>query len=188
MKKTKIITTAIALCMAATMFAGCSSSQEPLETAAATRIEGGQTQIAVENSQEDVSTEGEYGFTYNGYKILPGTETKDALAILGDDYDMRQDASCAGQGVDVAYMYNGFTLGAYNVNGSELIQVIDVTDPIIDCGGIHVGDSVKATKDLLGTPDVSDDYGFVYMGTTTQLQIITDGVDKIVEIVYRVAD
>lgn len=184
MKKTKIITTAVALLIAATMFAGC--SREPLETAVATRIEGGQTQISVEISQDDSAFEGEYYFSKNGYKIMPGMSSAEAVAICGDEYDQRQDASCAGQGVDVAYMYNGFTLGAYKVENVELIQVIDVTDGLIDCGGVHVGDSVKATKELLGTPDDSDDYGFIYKGKTTQLQIITDGVDKILEIVYRV--
>ena len=46
MKKTKIMTAAIALCMAATMFAGCSTNETVGETAVATRIEGGQTQVS----------------------------------------------------------------------------------------------------------------------------------------------
>ena len=55
MKKTKIMTAAVALCMAAAVFAGCSSEPASGETAVATRIEGGQTQIAIENSAADLS-------------------------------------------------------------------------------------------------------------------------------------
>ena len=57
MKKTKIITAAVGFCVAASMMAGCSSqggSTGGGETAAATRIEGGQTQIAIENSAADL--------------------------------------------------------------------------------------------------------------------------------------
>ncbi len=186
MKKTKIMTAAVALCMAAAMFAGCSSEPTSGESAVATRIEGGQTQIAIENSEADTSMDNEYGFTYNGYKVYPGMQSSEALAILGDDYDQREDASCAGQGVDVAYMYQGFTLGAYRDNGVELIEVIQVDDSIIDCGGIHVGDSLKAAKEILGTPTTEYDFGVAYKGIKTQLEILTDGVDTIIGIVYRV--
>ncbi len=186
MKKTKIMTAAIALCMAAAMFAGCSTNETAGETAVATRIEGGQTQIAIENSEADTSMENEYGFTYNGYKIYPGMPASEALAICGDDYDQREDASCAGQGVDVAYMYQGFTLGAYRDQGVELIEVIQIDDSIIDCGGFHVGDSLKDTKALLGTPTSEYEFGAAYKGTKTQLELLTDGVDTINEIVYRV--
>lgn len=192
MKKTKIITAAVGFCVVASMMAGCSSqggSTGGGETAAATRIEGGQTQISVEATVgDDTSAEGEYGFKYNGYTIMPGTKTDEAIAILGDDYEPYEGASCAGQGMDVVYTYSGLQLGAYRgTDNVELIQVIEIEDSIYDCGGIHVGDSLTAAKGILGTPDAEDDFGVIYKGTKTQLQIITDGADKIVAIVYRVA-
>lgn len=186
MKKTKIMTAAIALCMAAAMFAGCSTNETAGETAVATRIEGGQTQIAIENSEVDTSMENEYGFTYNGYKIYPGMPASEALAICGDDYDQRVDKSCAGQGEEVTYTYQGFTIEAYRDQGVELIKVIQIDDPIIDCGGFHIGDSLKDTKALLGTPTSEYEFGAVYKGTKTQLELLTDGVDTINGINYRV--
>ena len=185
MKKTKIMTAAIALCMAAAMFAGCSNGQTD-ESAVAIRVEGGQTRIAIEDYEYDASYENEYGFSHNGYMIYPGMESSVALAMLGDDYDQREDASCAGQGVDVAYMYQGFTLGAYRDNGVELIEVIEINDSIIDCGGIHVGDSFKDAKEILGKPSSEYDFGAAYDGTKTRLEILTDGVDTINQIIYRV--
>ena len=162
MKKTKIFTTVIGLCLIASLFAGCNSGTQ--ETAQASLIAGGQTQI------------------------IPGTEAETAIAALGSNYEYFEGASCAGQGVDIAYMYPGFTLGVYKVNGVELITVIEVDDSLIDCNGIHVGDSLADAKAKYGTPDQEDDFGVIYKGGKTQLQIITDGADGIVSIVYRTAE
>lgn len=189
MKKTRIITAAIGLCVAASIMAGCSDGGSTAESAAVQRLEGGQTQITVETSANTADSEGEYGFTYNGYKIIPGTETKEAIAILGDDYEIFENASCAGQGMDVVYMYPGVSLGAYReVDGVERVNVIQVTDAIIDCGGMRVGDTVASAKALLGNPDSEDAYSLCYKANKTQIQIVTDGVDKISQIVYRTAD
>ena len=188
MKKTKIFTTVIGLCLIASLFAGCNSGTQ--ETAQASLIAGGQTQITVDNGagNTDAAADNEYAFSYNGYKIIPGTEAETAIAALGSNYEYFEGASCAGQGVDIAYMYPGFTLGVYKVNGVELITVIEVDDSLIDCNGIHVGDSLADAKAKYGTPDQEDDFGVIYKGGKTQLQIITDGADGIVSIVYRTAE
>jgi hypothetical protein len=186
MKKTTILTTAISLCMAASMLAGCSQGSSGGETAVATRIEGGQTQISVEASEAaSVSSEDKYKFTYKGYEIAPGSNAAAALEAFGDDYDRVEVASCAYQGVDIVYTYPGFTLYAFSDSGVEYINVIEVTDSLIDCGGISVGDSIQKAKDIYGTPDVGDDYGVLYRSGKTELQISTDGVDTIIAIVYK---
>lgn len=189
MKKTGIITAALGLCLTAVLFAGCDNGGGSTgETVAVQRLEGGQTQITVETSANTADTEGEYGFSYNGYKIMPGTETKEAVSILGDDYDIFENATCAGQGVDVAYMYfdGKVTIGAYrDIDNVERINVIQITDSIVDCGGMRVGDTVASVKAVLGTPDAEDAYSLSYKASKTQLQIITDGVDKVSQIVYR---
>ena len=71
-----------------------------------------------------MSTEGQYCFSFNGYTIMPGTEVAPAIAVLGDNYEFLEQASCAGQGTDRAYMYPGFTVGAYKSEGIEYIKTI----------------------------------------------------------------
>ena len=73
MKKTRLITGAIGLCMAAALMAGCSGqsgsgSGSEGGSAEVQRLEGGQTQITVEAAGVVDSYEGEYGFIHNGYK------------------------------------------------------------------------------------------------------------------------
>ena len=69
MKKTRLITAAIGLCMAASLMAGCSgqsgSSGSEGGSAEVQRLEGGQTQITVEAAGAVDSYEGEYGFIHN---------------------------------------------------------------------------------------------------------------------------
>ncbi len=186
MKKSKVITTVIGLCVVASMFAGCNDGGSTGETAAATRIEGGQTQISIEasdSSEEGIT--GAYKFVYNGYEIAPGSKADSALAAFGDDYDRMEVASCAYQGVDIIYTYPNFTLYAFSDNGVEYINVIEVEDPIIDCGGFSVGDNISAVKAVYGEPEVEDDYGVLYRSGDTELQISTDGAEKIVAIVFK---
>ena len=92
MKKEKIITATIGLCLAASLLAGCNETTG--ESAAASQLGGGQTQISVENSQgAAVSTEGQYCFNFNGYTIMPGMEVQPIIAALGDNYEFLEDFS-----------------------------------------------------------------------------------------------
>lgn len=189
MKKTKIITAAIGLCMAASLMAGCGiKGGSTGETAAVQRLEGGQTQISIEASETEAMPEGKYRFSHNGFEIAPGSKVDSALLAFGDDYDRMEVASCAYQGVDIVYTYPGFTLYAYTDAGVEYINVIEVTNSLIDCGGISVGDSLKKARDLYGEPTVGDDFGVLYHDGKTELQISTNGEDTIVAIVYKRAE
>ena len=184
MKKEKIISATIGLCLAASLFAGCDKATG--ESAAVSQLGGGQTQISVESSQtNNAATEGQYCFTFNGYKIMPGTEVAPAIAVLGDNYEFLEQASCAGQGTDRAYMYSGFTIGAYKAEGIEYIKTIVIVDSLTDCDGLHVGDSFADAKALLGAPDYEDDYILIYKASNTQLWINAEnGMGEITEIVY----
>ena len=189
-RMTAFIVTALAAVLAVGVMAGCSSQQggSTGETAAVQRLEGGQTQIAIEASESDVLPEGKYRFSYNGFEIVPGAKVDTALDAFGDDYDRMEVASCAYQGVDIVYTYPGFTLYAYTDAGVEYINVIEITNSLINCGGISVGDSIKKAKELYGEPTVGDDFGVLYHDGKTDLQISTDGVDTIVAIVYKRAE
>ena len=189
MKKTKIIAATLGLCMAAALFAGCNQPSSG-ETAQAVRLDGGQTQISVEasNQSESGNVEG-YAFTYRGYSIMPGANAESVLAALGDPIEEPyQAASCAGQGLDTTYTYAGFLIQTYTDNGVELIRGIIVEDPLTDCNGVRVGQTVDEAKAVFGTPEQVDDYGLLYISGNTALQISTDGVNTIESIVYRTAD
>lgn len=187
MKKTNFITAVIGTCLAASLFAGCSSNGSSGETAQATRIEGGQTQISVEASvTANQVPEGKYKFTYNGFDIVPGADAAPILKALGEpSEEPYQGASCAGQGLDTIYEYNGFTLFTHALNGDEYITGVEIEDSLTDCGGLFVGDPVSKAKELYGEPKTEDDYGISYTDGATELDVITDGIDTIILIRYR---
>ena len=179
MKKTRIIATAVTVCIAASMIAGCN---HPTGDAQATKIEGGQTQISVETSGENQSIVDAYKFSYKGYDIVPGTPIAPVLEALGEPKDQRRDASCAGEGFDIIYMYEGFEIHTYE-EGDETINGICISDALIDVGGVHVGDALDAAKKVYGDPaPQSDDYTLFYIAGNTVLMFNTDGFGTITEI------
>ena len=190
MKKTKLITAVIGTCLIASLLAGCNNTNGSTgETAQASRIEGGQTQISVEASEiTNQAPASKYTFTHNGFAIVPGTDAKPVLDSLGEPEDAPyQGASCAGQGLDTIYEYAGFTLYTHALNDDEYITGVEIENSLTDCGGLFVGDSISKAKEIYGEPMTQDDYGISYSDGSTELDIITDGIDTIVLIRYREA-
>ena len=188
MKKTRLFTAVILASVAALALAGCNtpSSGDP---AVATRIEGGQTQISVDPSGSDNTKTDVYKFTYKGYDIIPGTEMKPVLEAIGDPVEPPfQAASCAGQGFDTTYNYPGFYIQTYEEGGSELIRGIIITDALVDCGGVHLGDTLEAVKEVYGTPTQEDDFGLDYRSGNVVLRFSTDGFNSVTDITFIVAE
>lgn len=186
MKRSRIVTTMAGLCLAAAVFAGCSSQETSGQTAEAVKISGGQTQIAVENTAADSgAVSGGYKFSYKGYDVVPGAPAGPVLDAFGDPEDVFQGASCAGQGMSTVYTYPEFLIYTYEENGAELIEGVEIENPLIDCDGIHTGDKPDAAKAVFGTPSQEDVYGMLFVSGDTAVQITTDGADKIQTIVYR---
>jgi hypothetical protein len=182
MKKTKIMTAAIALCMAATMFAGCSTNETVGETAVATRIEGGQTQIAIENS--DVET-GEavrgYAFSHNGYEIGIGSNEELVFTAMGEPSDSEAVANCAGLGMGINNYYYDGRVFIQIADTTGTVTQIFISDPIIDCGGVAVGDSVDAVTSVYGEPSFQSEFIVEYKkdGMTLQFELENGKVSKI---------
>ena len=183
MKKIKIITAAISLCMAATLFSGCNNQTG--ESAAVSRIDGGQTKISVENGGGDQTVSGTYKFSYKGYDIVPGAEIGPVIDTLGEPQETFAGASCAGQGLATLYKYAGFTIYGHEDNGVETVEGIEIEDPLIDCGGIHVGQTLEDAKKIYGEPYQEDDFGILYRSGSTELQINSDEFHSIISIMYR---
>lgn len=183
MKKNKIFTAAVSLAVAASLFAGCNGA--PNESAQASRIEGGQTQISVNVNNGQNAPQGDFKFTYKGYAAVPGAPAAPVIEAFGEAQDQFEGASCAGQGMDIIYTYPGFKLYTYEDASGEIIDAIEVEDPLTDCLGLHVGQTVSDAKRLFGEPVQEDDFGVIFVSGATALQISTDGTETIISIVFR---
>lgn len=190
MKKTAFITTAIATCMTAAIFAGCSGNTEVShETAAASLIAGGQATVASEQQTTGAVTAANYAYAinYNGYKIGVGMTADEAIKILGDNYEFDAQANCAGQGFANRYTYDGFALFAQEKNGTEVVVQIDITGNLVDCSGIYVGDTLTKAKEVFGAPTEDYEVTISYTSGAEKMDVFAEG-DKIVEIVINAVE
>ena len=182
MKKTRIITTVIGACVIAAVFAGCGGKTGTGETAQASLIGGGQTQISVEVTQ-NVATDC-YKFSYMGYDIVPWAPAAPILEILGEEQEYFEGLSCAGEETAHIYLYPEFEFSTVGTaNEPEIIDGVRITNALIDFNGVHVGDKTDVAKAVFGAPAYEDDFGFKYVKGNTFIQINTDGVDTIEEII-----
>lgn len=181
MKKTRIITTALGLCLAASMLAGC-SQETGGETVQASRMDGGQTQISVEESATQAATTDGYVFTYMGYDIIMGSEVQPYLDAFGDPEDEFEAASCAGQGMDHIYSYPGFFLYTREENGVSIVDAVQITDSITNYNGAHVGDKIDDVKAIFGEPADDWGFGFSYASGNTELRFFSENGETIDEI------
>ncbi len=187
MKKTRLLTTAVLLCFAASLFTGCNTSTD--ESAVVSRIDGGQTQISVDPSGAGNQTSSNYKFSYKGCDIAPRVAAKPVLDVLGDPVSFDpQSAGCGGQGLYATYYYPSFYIQTYEENDGEIIYSVVITDGLVDCGGVRVGDTVDAVKQVYGTPAEEDEYGLTYHSEYVDFRFITDGVNTITEIQYFDSD
>lgn len=184
MKKTKIITAALGLCVMASMFAGCGNSGGSTgETGAAVRIEGGQTQISVEASASDAAAAVKgYSIKHNGYEFGIGSTEDTVITAMGEPEDTQEVANCADEGLgNNFYYYDGRVIVEIAAAGG--VTQISVSDPIIDCGGVSVGDSADAVTAAYGQPDEQTDFIIQYKKEGMVLQFQLEG-GKVTAIFY----
>lgn len=183
MKKTKIITVALGLCMTASLFAGCGGSTTH-ETAAASLIAGGETQSTIAAAQNVTATGTKFALNYNGYKIYPGMNVDEALSILGDNYDEFAQANCAGQGMGYDYVYDDYQLQLMvpNSNADRSISMIVVEGNLIDCGGVYVGDPIDKAKEVFGEPSQGDEIALIYNSGSIRMTVFSEGTGNITNI------
>lgn len=184
MKKTKIITTAVLACVAASVFAGCNNGGSTGESAEVTRIEGGQTQIAVESSAVDANTEVKgYSFERNGYKVGIGSTEEVVLAAMGEPEDIEDVANCATGGLGSNYLYFDNRVEIQIPANSNGVAQIIIQDPVIDCGGVSVGDTADKVKATYGEANDESEYILQYKKDGMILQFDLEG-GKVVSIEF----
>ena len=184
MKKTRLLTTAVLLCFAASLFTGCNTPAD--ESAEVSRIGGGQTQISVDASGAGNQSSADYKFSYKGCDIAPRVLAQPILDVLGTPVSFDpQAAGCGGQGLYATYYYPSFYIQTYEENDGEIVAFVVITDGLVDCGGVRVGDTHDVVKQVYGTPAEEDDFGITYRSGYVDLHFVTDGVNTVTEIQYQ---
>lgn len=102
-----------------------------------------------------------YVFTYNGTTVSVDQDMADVLKGLGEAASYFEAPSCAFEGLDKVYTYNGFTIDTYPQDGKDLVSAITLTDDIVTTAeGVYNGSSLADVTAAYGT-DYAEEGGMV---------------------------
>lgn len=117
-----------------------------------------------------------YFFTAEGVTFSVGDDADEVTARLGGCNSSASAPSCAGEGVDEVYRYNGFKIFAHRANGRTTITEIEVTnDTLPTAEGVFIGDDADKIIEIYGEGEVFSG-GVEYRAKVCRLRFfITDG-------------
>lgn len=117
-------------------------------------------------------------------KIAIDAEATPILSALGKETAYEESPSCAFEGMDKLYVYPGFRIKTYSMDGVDYIYSVELTDDSLATPeGISIGMESAAVSEKYGTPTKENDSSMQFGFENTVLQFIfRDG--KITNIQY----
>lgn len=138
----------------------------------------------VEDSGSRAAAEG-YCFPVNGVTLVPGTPFDPAAP--GEALSVFEAPSCAIEGTDIVYSYEGFEITAVDDGSGQILYSIYLLDSSLSTAeGLSIGDSEETAEALYGSSwDVSEGVCTCTAGNTRLILILSDGTVSSIE--YRIA-
>ncbi len=192
MKFTKVAALVLSLSIAGFSVAACSNEPEPVSSDVniiSTQAQGqNNTATTSRVGYIDDNAESEnYVFVYNGVNIVVNTEM-DESKFSASDFEVQEDASCAGQGLALLYTFKGgsFTVAtAPSVSGPWPISIITLFDDTVTTkAGIYIGQNIDEAKAVYGEPTTATEGAYFFQKGSSQLVFIVDGDGRISSIQY----
>lgn len=141
---------------------------QPTDTQPAASDPATDTQPSEETQPLEVAG---FGFTYEGVLLTPG-QVFDASA-LPEANSLYTVPSCAIEGMDNVYCYDGFEVTAFNDGTQEIIYSIWLSDPNLTTDeGLTFGDDIAKLTELYGGERTENGTALVYTRGDTQLSLI----------------
>jgi len=135
------------------------------------------------STQETAAQETVYDFISGTTRVSMGAEAAPVLKALGTPKKTFEQDSCAYQGKDKVYTYDGFEVSTYPVKGKETIaSVYFLDDTAATPEGIKIGSKKQDVVNAYGN-DYKEEFG-VYRYTSGQTELViytTNGVVDAVE-------
>lgn len=124
---------------------------------------------------DGLAEEDPYTFHTGSIAILPRMEAEPVLALLGEPAFRYEADSCAYQGKDVYYKYNGFELTVNTPEDKPVITAITVVDDTIRVpfknGTLAIGDTALKVCEVLGVEQGQEQYDLHSSGVHLQIGI-----------------
>ena len=123
----------------------------------------------------ELAADDPYTFMAGDVKILPRMEAATVLEALGTPALTFEQDSCAYQGKDIYYKYNGFELTVNEPDGVAIITAISVVDDTIrvsfPSGTLAIGDSEEKLLEVLGGEAGQEQYNYHSAGVHLQVSL-----------------
>lgn len=147
----------------------------------------------VKEQAEDVTTEPEkeevsgWYFEGNGVKLVPGMDAGGLKDLLGEPNFFFEAESCAFEGMDRIYTYNGFEVYTADPGDAETISsILMIDDSVKTPEGLRLGDSVDKMVSLYGDSyEQNFETYFYYQDNLILIFVFEDGV--LVSVEYGLA-
>jgi len=167
------------------LFAGCGSNSQnnnPSTPSQSATTTPGNLQTAPGIEEKSL-----YYFSYNGIDIYMNDVAKPILDALGEPMHYFESPSCAFQGMDRVYTYNGFELYTYTDGDDDteyVLSVVFMNDGVETNEGITIGSKLADVISAYGVKFVMDGNKYTYTSVNTELSFVTEN-DEVVEVSYN---
>lgn len=166
------------------LFAGCGSNPgnvNPSPTESSIASPGNnETKPAVKEKSK-------YYFDYNGTAIYMNDEAKPVLDALGEPMHFFESPSCAFQGTDRVYTYNGFELYTYTDGDDEteyIFTVVFMNDGVETKEGITLGNKLDDVTSKYGDNFTKEGEKYTYKDSNTTLSFVLEN-GEVVDVSYN---
>lgn len=171
------------------LLTGCSAKEQP----DADNTGGPGTGQDTEDTKGDTSgdnTEAKAGFVfdYNGVDILMNTDVTSVLTALGEPQEYFEAKSCAFDGMDKTYFYNGIELTTYPKSDKQdyISSVYFKDDSVSTSEGIYIGSTLQEVLDAYGENYSGNGEAYTYTKEDSSIMFIIEE-DEVTSITYLAA-
>lgn len=177
-----------ALLMAASLLlvAGCGDDEKVIDGSGQNSgEESSRTEGSTGSMQEEQESADGYVFTFNGTAMTADADAGPIVDKLGEPVSYYEAASCAFEGLDKIYSYNGFDLNTYPSGDKDYVSAIVLRDDSVSTAeGICIGDSRDKVQEAYGADGSEESGMLVYEKGGMKLCFIFKD-DSVAAIEYR---
>jgi hypothetical protein len=128
-----------------------------------------------------------YAFVHSGITIAIDADFAPILIALGEPRSYFESESCAFEGLDKIYTYNGFEIDTYPQKDDDFVSSIVLKDDTVSTAeGLSIGASRAEMEAAYGIPRENDNGQLVYEKDGMRLCFILDG-EMVISIEYQTA-
>lgn len=177
MKNIKVAAIIMSLCMAGAALCACNNQPEPVSSdinviSSQNQNQGGagESNISVDPNAADNN----FKITYKGIDITVNGELDDSK-FDDNEYDVREQTSCAGQGLALVYSFKGGSFEVETFPDTTVVSRIKLNDDTVTTAeGVYIGNTMDQVKAVYGEPTALSENIFSYKKGSSELRLFVE--------------